>query len=264
MTLDELGETITPTVAGGLTVTEEWADLVASATLVAVTVAVVAELTPGAVNMPLLEIVPPVAVQVTAVFEVFLTVAVNCWLPAESRLDEVGETATLTTADGFTVTVDREYLVGSATLVAVTVAVAVVVTLRAVNNPLLEIVPPSAVQVTAVFEVLVTVTENCCVPADGTLAVLGDTMTLTPELPLPPTVMDTIPSPRSAFGKSEIDTRKLKDPAVVGVPATVPFVVFKYSPGGMMPRTKANWYGAVPPLTLILPLYGTEMDAIGS
>jgi hypothetical protein len=97
-----------------------------------------------------LEIVPLVALQVTPVFDVLRTVAVNCWLPAEIRADEVGETVMLTGADeGLTVIVDRAYLVGSATLVAVTVAVAVVVTLRAVNNPLLEIVPPSAVQVTA-------------------------------------------------------------------------------------------------------------------
>jgi len=70
--------------------------LVGSATLVAVTVAVVAAVTVGAVNIPLLLIVPPLAVQVTAVFEVFLTVAVNCCVPAEVMLDEVGETATLT------------------------------------------------------------------------------------------------------------------------------------------------------------------------
>jgi hypothetical protein len=236
--------------------------LVVSATLVAVTVAVVGELTLGAVNIPLLVIVPPVAVQVTDVFEVLLTVAVNCCVPAEMRLDEVGDTATLTPASGFTVTVAREYLVGSATLVAVTVAVEVVVTLRAVNSPLLEIVPPSAVQVTAEFELLLTVAENCCVPADGTLALLGETRTLTPVPP--PTVMDTVTSPRSAFGKSVINTRKLKDPAVVGVPATVPVVVFRYSPGGTTPRTRANRYGAVPPLTLIRALYGTETDAIVS
>ena len=52
--------------------------MVVSATLVAVMVAVVEELTLGAVNIPPLETVPPVAVQVTAVFEVLLTVAVNC------------------------------------------------------------------------------------------------------------------------------------------------------------------------------------------
>ena len=84
-----------------------------------------------------------------------------------------------------------------------------------------------------------TLAENCCVPADRTLALLGETITLTP-VPLP-TVIDTVPSPRSAFGKSVIITRKLKDPAVVGVPATVPVVVFKYRPGGMVPRTRRNW-----------------------
>jgi len=78
--------------------------LVASATLVAVTMAVEGELTVGAVNTPLLVMVPPVALQLTAVFDVFLTVAVNCWLPAEIRLDELGETVMLTTAAGFMTT----------------------------------------------------------------------------------------------------------------------------------------------------------------
>jgi hypothetical protein len=68
----------------------------------------------------------------------------------------------------------------------------------------------------------------------------------------------------STLDKSEIATRKSKDPAVVGVPATVPVVVFKYSPGGMVPRTKANRYGAVPPCALMCALYGTETVAIAS
>jgi len=195
--------------------------------------------TTGAVNNPVLEIVPPVALQVTAVFEVLLTDAVNCWLPAETRLDEVGDTATLTATGGFTVTVDCEYLVGSATLVAVTVAVVVVVTLGAVNSPLLEIAPALVLQVTAVFEVLVTVAENCSVPEGETLALLGVTVTL---IPLPPfTTTYTVSSPRSGFGKSVTLSRKLKDPAAVGVPATVPVVVSKYSPGGIVPRRKTNW-----------------------
>ena len=77
-----------------------------SATLVAVMVAVIEIFTVGATNSPLLEIVPALALQVTAVFEVLVTVAVNCWLPVEIRLDEIGETATLIPAGGFTVTVD--------------------------------------------------------------------------------------------------------------------------------------------------------------
>src|SRR5258708_15786997 len=106
-------------------------------------VAVVAGVTVGAVNIPLLLIVPLLAADTTDVFEVFLTVAINCCVPAETMLDEVGETATLTAAGaGFTVTVDCECLVGSATLVAVTVAVVAAVTVGAVNIPLLLIVPP--------------------------------------------------------------------------------------------------------------------------
>jgi hypothetical protein len=45
---------------------------------------------------------------------------------------------------------------------------------------------------------------------------------------------------RSTFVASEIITWKLKEPAVVGVPATVPVVLLKYSPGGILPSVKAN------------------------
>jgi hypothetical protein len=53
--------------------------------------------------------------------------------------------------------------VGSATLVAVTVAPVELVTAGAVNKPLLEIEPALADQVTDVFEVFVTEAENCLV-----------------------------------------------------------------------------------------------------
>jgi hypothetical protein len=57
---------------------------VESATLVAVTVAVVAE--PGAVYSPLELIVPAVAVHVTPVFDVPRTVAVYCCVPPVDKL----------------------------------------------------------------------------------------------------------------------------------------------------------------------------------
>jgi hypothetical protein len=75
-----------------------------SAILVAITVAVVDEVTLGAVKTPLPEIDPLLAAHVTPVFEVLLTLAENCWVPADNTLVEFGETVTLTLADGFTVT----------------------------------------------------------------------------------------------------------------------------------------------------------------
>jgi hypothetical protein len=51
------------------------ADLLESATLVAVTTAVVFDVTPGAVNKPLLETVPLDALQLTPVLELFVTTA---------------------------------------------------------------------------------------------------------------------------------------------------------------------------------------------
>ena len=162
-----------------VTVTVACADFVVSATLVATTVAVVDELTLGAVNTPLLEIVPPLADHITPVFELLVTVAVNCSVPAELTLDETGETETPTVAGGLTVTEECADLVVSATLVAVMVAVVEEFTLGAVNIPALEIVPPVADQVTAVFEVLLTVAVNCWLPAEVRLDEVGDTDTLT-------------------------------------------------------------------------------------
>jgi hypothetical protein len=82
-----LGEVIVTAVFAevAFTVTVDDADFVVSAWLVAVTVAVVVEVTEGAVKSPVLEMVPAEALQVTAVFVEPLTVAANCWvLPADS------------------------------------------------------------------------------------------------------------------------------------------------------------------------------------
>ena len=77
----------------------------------------------GAIYKPLAEIVPDVAVQVTAVLLLPLTVAVNCCVPPASNEDEVGLIAIETAAAEETVIVALADLVGSATLVAVTVYV---------------------------------------------------------------------------------------------------------------------------------------------
>ena len=62
--------------AGALIVTAAFADLVWSAALVAVTAKLPAD--EPATNKPPEEMVPPVALQVTAVFEEPVTLAVNC------------------------------------------------------------------------------------------------------------------------------------------------------------------------------------------
>ena len=90
-----------------------------SAALVALTVYVPAVL--GAVYKPELEMVPPVALQVTAVFVVPLTVAVNCCIVPVCTEVELGLTATMTGAGALTVTVAEADFVESAALVAVTV-----------------------------------------------------------------------------------------------------------------------------------------------
>ena len=111
----ELGEIETATVAVTATVAE--ADLVESATLVAVTVKV--PLVVGAVYRPLVDTLPPVVDQVTPVVVDPLTVAVNCWLAPANNDAEVGVMDTATEA--LTVTTAEADLLVSATLVAVTV-----------------------------------------------------------------------------------------------------------------------------------------------
>ncbi len=106
-----------------------------------------------------------------------VTVALNCCVPLVVKEADVGETDTATVAGAVTVTVADADLVVSATLVAFTVYVPPV--LGAVYKPLEEIVPPVAVQVTAVFVVPVTVAVNCCVPPVLSEATVGETVTAT-------------------------------------------------------------------------------------
>ena len=113
----EPGEIDTATT-GALTVTVADADLVESATLVAVTVKVPAVV--DAVYSPLEETLPPVADHATDVLLVPLMLAVNCWVPLVSIEAETGEMLTATTG-ALTVTVAEADLLESATLVAVTV-----------------------------------------------------------------------------------------------------------------------------------------------
>jgi hypothetical protein len=85
------------------------------------------------------------------------------------RVDAVNVTVIAALAD----------LVVSATLVAVSVAVVVLVTTGAVNSPALLTVPAVTDHVTAWLLLLITWAENCCVPPDGTVAVVGLTVTAT-------------------------------------------------------------------------------------
>jgi hypothetical protein len=72
--------------------------------------------------------VPPVAVQVTAVLPVPVTVEMNCWVAPVCNEDDVGVTATaMETGALVTVTSADAVFVLSATLVAVTVYVPAVV-----------------------------------------------------------------------------------------------------------------------------------------
>jgi len=94
-------------------------------------------------------------------------------------------------------TTDLAFLVGSATLVAVTVAVVAVVTDGAVNSPELEMLPVLVDQVTDVLLVPLTSALNCLVPAEDTLALVGDTETPTLLVEAPLTARLNVDSRRS-------------------------------------------------------------------
>src|SRR5690348_2241897 len=91
-----------------------------SATEVAVTVKFVPAVDP-AVNRPVLEIVPPVADQVTAALELPVTDAVNCCVCPGWSVTVVGEIEIVMAGGAWTVTCADAVLVVSATEVAVTV-----------------------------------------------------------------------------------------------------------------------------------------------
>ena len=159
------GLTPTLTLPGGASWTVALADLVPSATLVAVIVTDCALLiTDGAVYNPF-DRLPTEGVkdQVTAVFALPVTVAVNCLLCDAASTTFRGLTLTLTVpGGGVSWTVALADFVPSATLVAVIVTdCALLITDGAVYNPF-DKLPSEGVmdQVTEVFALPVTVAVN--------------------------------------------------------------------------------------------------------
>src|SRR5579864_159170 len=139
-------------------------------------------------------------------------------------------------AMGVTVTMVAARRLWSVALVTVTVTEVLLVTLGAVNWPLLVMVPADADQRTAVFEVPVTLALNCRIPCEVTVGVPGETE-IVAVCPLPPAAMmiRTGALPVSCQGRSETDRLKLYSPATVGMPEIEPVEGFKDSPGGRIP-----------------------------
>jgi hypothetical protein len=123
---------------------------------------------------------------------VFFTVAVNCWISADGTLTFPGALDTL--IGGFTVTDTEFETFGSATLVAVTDTVVVVLTVGAVNNPLLEIVPLPTDQVTPFLVLPVTVALKFCVFPEFMTTPVGVTETLTGGMTVTVAVADLVGS----------------------------------------------------------------------
>jgi len=165
--------------------------------------------TVGAVYSPLADIVPqavplhplPATLHETAVFDVLITVAVNCWWAPVSSCTVSGET--VTEIGGATVTEAAADLVGSATEVALTNTCAGLGTADgAVYSPFAEIVPqaaslqplPATLHDTAVFDVPVTVALNCCWFFVTICAVVGEIVTTTGGMIVTEAVADFVGS----------------------------------------------------------------------
>lgn len=225
-----------------VTVTLADALALGEATLVAVTVTELLELTCGAVYKPAGEMEPPLAFQVTLVLEVLLTKAVNCCALPEETLTGFGLTETVTPGEepAEIATVACPEAAGLATLVAVIVAVELEVTTGAVYRPLLVIEPTLACQVTAVLLVFVTRTENCWVFPEPTEATGGVTTTFTGDGVPPLTTSLNHFSPASVLGWSVTTTLKMKVPAAVGVPEIAPVEALTDIPGAIVPAPTVN------------------------
>src|SRR5882672_7710979 len=127
----------------------------------------------------------PFTCQVTAVFPLFATVAVNCCVNPACTLGVFGLSETL--IGKTTVTVAVSDFVVSATEIAFTVVAPAGTVAGAVYRPLALIVPTVALppgtvftcHVTVVFVAFVTVAVNCCIRPVTTVAVFGETVTVT-------------------------------------------------------------------------------------
>jgi hypothetical protein len=198
----------TETAIGSTTVTVAKADLLASACEVAVTLTVAGVGTePGAVYKPAALMVPhpaplqPDRLQVTAVFVVPVTVALNCCLAPVTTFGAVGEIETAT--GGNTVTVTEADTSGFACEVAVTETVGGAGTEPgAVYSPAVVMLPhvaplqpaPEILQVTAVFAVPVTVAVNCCWLPTTSFAIVGEIETAIPVATVTVAVADLLVS----------------------------------------------------------------------
>jgi hypothetical protein len=139
---------------------------------------------------------------------------------------------------------------GSATLVAEIVTVVFALTCGAVYRPELEIAPCVALQLTAVFDALLTSAFSCVDPPDCTDTVAGVTVTATAAL----AAFDTPICNGWSFDtplESTTETAKLKLPLALGVPETTPVLSPSTMPGGSWPDSVEKLYGAVPPLTVM-------------
>jgi hypothetical protein len=150
-------------------------------------------------------------------------------------------------AGGVTVTLALADLVGSATLIAFTVTDVFTVTVGAVNSPDDKIDPAVAVQATAVFDALLTVAVNCLVPADGTVAEVGEMVTETGGGAAAMAIESCFVPVCGVAEESLTCAVKVNVPETLGVPLIAPVELFSDNPPGRAPAVTLQLYGGVPP-----------------
>jgi hypothetical protein len=230
-------------VEAALTETLALAFFVESAALVAVIVTLVLAETAGAVNIPVEEIEPALADQLTEVLVVPRTLAANCCVLPEPTLADKGDTETLTlVVAGSTVIAALATLVGSALLAARTVTFIALLTLGAVNLPPSVIEPALVDQVTPVLLVPRTLAVNCWPVPDVIVVEDGDTATLTLEPPATETVALAVLVVSAALVARTVTVVAVVTVGAVKLPALVivPALADQVTPVLLVPWTLAE------------------------
>src|SRR3954464_10855059 len=137
-------------------------------------------------------------------------------------------------------------------------AVVFAVIFGAVYRPVLLIVPTVADQVTATFDVFETSAVNCSLAEEPIVTTGG--VTVTPTAVEVATVSWNVCVPVTPPA-SMTCTSKLNVPLLLGVPAMVPELALRVTPGGRVPDMRLKVYGDEPPLTLNTELSATPTRA---
>jgi len=124
--------------------------------------------------------------------------------------------------------------------VAVTVTLALLLTVGALNRPLVETLPAEELQVTALLLDPLTAAVNCTLPAEPRLVLVGEIVMVTLELGLVAAMVISGCTLTVVPCASVPLTQKYFVTATVGVPLIMPVVELRARPIGSVPSDTAN------------------------